>query len=50
MRMTRDMAFMAMGGAAVLMYQKYNKPVMRKMEKVVDNTMKKVSNKLENME
>lgn len=40
---------MGMGAGAVLAYQKYNKPVMDKMEKIVDKTMKKANEKLEDM-
>ena len=47
--MGKSMALMALGAGAVLAYQKYNKPVMKKMEKVVDKTMKKANNKLEDM-
>ena len=43
------MALIGLGAGAVLAYQKYNKPMMKKMEKVVDNTMKKANDKLENM-
>lgn len=49
MKLGRNLALMALGAGAVLAYQKYNKPVMKKMEKVVDRTMKKTNDKLENM-
>ena len=49
MKIGKNLAFMAMGAGAVLAYQKYNKPVMKKMEKVVDSTIKKANDKLENM-
>lgn len=45
----RDMALMGLGAGTVLMYQKYNKPVMKKMEKVVDKAVKKADKQLENM-
>lgn len=45
MKLTRSMMLMALGGASVVMYQKYNKPLMRKMSKV----MNKMDNKLEDM-
>lgn len=45
----KNIAFMAMGAGAVLAYQKYNKPVMKKMEQVADKAMKKANNKLEDM-
>ncbi len=49
MKMGKNIALMAVGAGAVLAYQKYNKPVMKKMEKVVDSTVKKANKKLENM-
>jgi len=38
MKMGKTMALIGLGAGAVLAYQKYNKPMMKKMEKVVDNT------------
>ena len=49
MKIGKNMALMAMGAGAVLAYQKYNKPVMKKMEKVADDAMKKANKKLEDM-
>ena len=49
MKIGKDMAFMLMGAGAVLAYQKYNKPVMKKVEEVVDSAMKKANKKLEDM-
>ena len=49
MKLGKSLALMGMGAGAVLAYQKYNKPVMDKMEKIVDKTMKKANEKLENM-
>ena len=49
MKMGKTMALIGLGAGAVLAYQKYNKPMMKKMEKIVDNTMKKANDKLENM-
>ena len=49
MKLGKDVLMMSLGAGAVLMYQKYNKPVMKKMEKMVDKTMKKANNKLEDM-
>lgn len=43
--MAKSMMLMALGGASVLMYQKYNKPLMRKMDKA----MSKIDDKLEEM-
>lgn len=45
----KNVAFMAMGAGAVLAYQKYNKPVMKKMEEVADKAVRKANNKLEDM-
>lgn len=47
--MNKEIAFMALGAGAVLAYQKYNKPVMKKVEKTANKALKKVDNKLENM-
>ncbi|MDD2181637.1 MAG: hypothetical protein PHW32_04645 [Bacilli bacterium] len=49
MKLGKNLALMSMGAAAVLAYQKYNKPIRKQVEKVVDQTMKKTENKLENM-
>lgn len=49
MKMTKDIALMAAGAASVLMYQKFNKPVMDKMEEAKDVALKKANKKLENM-
>lgn len=49
MKIGKNIALLAMGAGAVLAYQKYNKPVMKKMNKVVDKTIKKANNKLEDM-
>ena len=49
MKLEKSLALMGMGAGAVLAYQKYNKPVMDKMEKIVDKTMKKANEKLEDM-
>lgn len=49
MKMGKSIALMAIGAGALLVYQKYNKPVMKKIEKSIDKTMKKMDNKLEDM-
>ena len=49
MKMSKNLALMAMGAGAVLAYQKYNKPMMKKVEKVADKAMKKANDKLEDM-
>ena len=44
-----DVAYMIMGGCAVLAYQKYKKPMMNKMNEVKNKVMNKTENMLENM-
>lgn len=45
MKTAKTLALMAMGGMSVIAYQKYNKPLMKKISKAMD----KVDNKLEEM-
>lgn len=49
MKIVKDMTFMAMGAGAVLAYQKYSKPMMKKMNKAVSTVKEKANEKLENM-
>lgn len=49
MKFTRDMLMMTMGAGAVLAYQKYRKPVMKKMECVANKAYKKADKALEDM-
>ena len=35
--MAKSMMLMVLGGASVLMYQKYNKPLMKKMSKIMND-------------
>lgn len=49
MKIGKSMVLMGLGAGAVLAYQKYNKPVMAKMEQIVDMTKKKASETLEDM-
>lgn len=49
MKLSKDIALMMMGAGAMYAYQKYNEPVMHKVEKTVDKTLKKANNKLEDM-
>lgn len=49
MKMMKNLAFVAAGVGATLAYQKYNKPVMKKVSKVTDKAIKKANNKLEDM-
>ncbi len=45
MRMARDMAMVAVGAGAVLAYQKYQKPMKKKMDKM----MKSMNETLDDM-
>lgn len=49
MRLVKSMALMSMGAGAVLAYQKYNKPVMDKMNEIFSNMKEKMNDELENM-
>ena len=49
MKIAKDMALVAAGMGMLYAYQKYSKPVMQKMKKVVDNTMECMDKKLDNM-
>lgn len=40
MKVAKSMALMAMGAGALLAYQQYSKPVMKKMSKAVDSAAK----------
>jgi hypothetical protein len=44
-----DILYMMMGAGAVLAYQKYKKPMMKKMNEMKEKMMKKTDNMLENM-
>lgn len=44
-----DLAYMMMGGCAVLAYQKYKKPIMKKMCEMKNKVVNKTDNMLENM-
>ena len=50
MKMAKDAMLIMAGALGVLAYQKYGNSVKRKVSKVVDDTMDKVSKKLECME
>ena len=43
--LAKSMMLTALGGASVIVYQKYNKPLMKKMS----NMMNKMDDKLEDM-
>lgn len=49
MKLMKSMALMTMGAGAVLAYQKYNKPVMDYMNKMVTGMKDKMTDELENM-
>lgn len=49
MKIGKNVAFMALGAGAVLAYQKFNKPVKKQMDRVVNKTIHKANDKLENM-
>ena len=49
MKIGKSMALMGLGAGAVLAYQKFNKPLMKKMDKMVKKTKKKANDKLEDM-
>lgn len=49
MKIVKEMALMGLGAGAVLAYQKYNKPVMNKMKKMMDKAMNIADSELENM-
>ena len=49
MKIAKDMALIAAGMGMLCAYQKYSKPVMKKMKKVVDKTMDSMNEKLDNM-
>lgn len=43
------MAFMAMGAGAVLLYQKYNEPVKKTIDKTIGKKIEQTGKKLEDM-
>lgn len=49
MKMTKNIALMAMGAGAVLAYQKYSKPAMKAMSETMNKALDKADKKLENM-
>ena len=49
MKMGNNIALMAVGAGAVLAYQKYSKPMMKKVDQFMNSKMKKVDNALEDM-
>lgn len=49
MKLGKDLALMGMGAGAILLYQKYGAPMMKKAEKAINKTMKKMDNKIDQM-
>ena len=49
MRLVRDMAMVAVGIGATIMYQKYSKTMMIGMEKAMNKMAECASNKLDDM-
>lgn len=49
MRILSGVALFTLGAATAIVYEKYGQPVVCKMEKNLDEAMKKASKKLENM-
>lgn len=49
MKIAKVVALMAAGAGAVLAYQKYSKPVMDKMQNIMDDALNKVNEKLDDM-
>lgn len=43
MKVAKSMALMAMGAGALLAYQQYSKPVMKKMTKAANSAVKSIS-------
>ena len=48
-KMSLAMLVTGMAAGAYAAYQKYNKPMMNKVEKVVNKSLKKANDKLEDM-
>lgn len=49
MKIVRSMALVAMGAGAVLAYQKYSEPLMKKLEDLAEEAMIRADKKLEDM-
>ena len=45
----KNMMLIGIGVGATMLYQKYNKPVMKEMEKFINKTKKKINKELEEM-
>ena len=49
MKIVKSMVLMAMGAGAILAYQKYSEPMMKKLECLAEDAMRKADKKLEDM-
>lgn len=49
MKIVKDVTLVALGMGAVLAYQKYSKPVIKKMKKAIQKTAKNTCKELEDM-
>ena len=49
MKIVKTMALVAMGAGAVLAYQKYSEPLMKKLGTIADDMIEKADKKLEDM-
>lgn len=45
----RNIFLIGLGAGATIAYQKYSKPAMKKIEKLIDKTIKNVNDDLEEM-
>jgi len=49
MNLAKNMMLVGLGIGGTLAYQKYSKPAMKQVEKVIDKTIKKVDKELDEM-
>ncbi len=49
MKLAKSMLLIGMGVGGTILYQKYSKPVMKEMEKLIDKTVNSVSSTLDDM-
>ena len=49
MKFVKGMSLMALGMGATIAYQKYSKPLMKKMKRSIDKVTHKVGDELEDM-
>ena len=48
-KMTRNALLVGLGACCAVAYQKYNKPARRQIDKLINKTVRKNDNKLEEM-